>query len=147
MSDRQNDVLAAIDGALDDWTVSGDAMRWQPPEAERELPKRPVDRYTIRRQMADQADRYGQVFATVRDGEIDTVLDAPQVSIGPPLPTAPRLADLPGHRTVTVRLNISIRPLVESAGRAAESVRQLETALARIPASVRERNSHLAMTG
>lgn len=32
MSDRQNDVLAAIDGALDDWTVSGDAMRWQPPQ-------------------------------------------------------------------------------------------------------------------
>lgn len=32
MSDRQNHVLAAIDGALDDWTVSGDAMRWQPPE-------------------------------------------------------------------------------------------------------------------
>lgn len=32
MSDRQNDVLAAIDGALDDWTVSGDAMRWSPSE-------------------------------------------------------------------------------------------------------------------
>lgn len=47
MSDHQNDVLAAIDGALDDWTVSGDAMRWQPPE--RELPKRPVDRYTMGR--------------------------------------------------------------------------------------------------
>lgn len=36
MSDRQNDVLAAIDGALDDWTVSGDAMRWQPPGVERQ---------------------------------------------------------------------------------------------------------------
>lgn len=26
-------VLAAIDGALDDWSVSGDAMRWSPDPA------------------------------------------------------------------------------------------------------------------
>lgn len=31
MSDRQIDVLASIDGALDDWTEGDDAMRWQPP--------------------------------------------------------------------------------------------------------------------
>lgn len=53
MTDRMDDVLASIDAALDgaddDWTVSGDAMRWAPPEAERETPKRPVDRYTIGR--------------------------------------------------------------------------------------------------
>lgn len=28
--DRTDAVLAAIDGALDDWSVSGDAMRWTP---------------------------------------------------------------------------------------------------------------------
>lgn len=36
MSDRMDDVLAsidqALDGADDDWTVSGDAMRWRDPE-------------------------------------------------------------------------------------------------------------------
>jgi hypothetical protein len=114
MSDRQNDVLAAIDGALDDWTVSGDAMRWQPPGTERELPKRPVDRNTMGR------SSYHNPLAG---------------------------SDLPGDRTVTVRLNISIRPLVEAARRAEESVRQLEAALARVPASAREWNSHLAMAG
>lgn len=39
MSDdtRLNHVLDAIDGALDDWSVSGDAMRWSPdPEPERQ---------------------------------------------------------------------------------------------------------------
>lgn len=29
--DRVDHVIAAIDGALSDWSVSGDAMRWQPP--------------------------------------------------------------------------------------------------------------------
>ncbi len=35
MSDRTQHVIDAIDGALDDWDVSGDAMRWRPePEPE-----------------------------------------------------------------------------------------------------------------
>jgi hypothetical protein len=100
---RIDDLLAGMD---DDWAVSGDAMRWQPP-GERELPKRPVDRYTMGR-------------ASYHN---------------------------PRQRTVTVRLNFSVRPLIEAAARAEESVRQLEASLARIPASVRERNSHLAMAG
>lgn len=32
--DDTQHVLDLIDGALDDWEVSGDAMRWRPPEAE-----------------------------------------------------------------------------------------------------------------
>lgn len=52
MSDRIESVLAsidqALDGADDDWDVSGDAMRWTPPGQEPyNPPRRPVDRYTM----------------------------------------------------------------------------------------------------
>ncbi len=32
MTDRTSEVIEAIDGALSDWSTSGDAMRWVPPE-------------------------------------------------------------------------------------------------------------------
>lgn len=40
MTRTADEVLDAIDGALDDWAVSDDAMRWVPPE---ERPQRPDD--------------------------------------------------------------------------------------------------------
>jgi hypothetical protein len=80
MSDRQQEVLNAIDLALDgcdeDWTVSGDAMRWQPAEARHD---RSDERQMLRQRMADQAALYGGVTAIVRDAEIVEVLDGARV--------------------------------------------------------------------
>lgn len=33
------DIIEAIDGALDDWLVSDDAMRWTPPEQRQQSPR------------------------------------------------------------------------------------------------------------
>jgi hypothetical protein len=37
MDSSSNPVAAAIDGATGDWSMSGDAMRWSPELAEREI--------------------------------------------------------------------------------------------------------------
>lgn len=42
MTDRTSEVIEAIDGALSDWSTSGDAMRWVPPEGRTEPPVEPA---------------------------------------------------------------------------------------------------------
>lgn len=67
MSDRMDDVLAAIDGALDDWTVSGDAMRWQPPQEPTESRTSDAEKSLL---------QFGQVWANMARNFYGAVGDA-----------------------------------------------------------------------
>lgn len=39
--DKAPDIIDTIDGAIEDWTTSADAMRWRPPGAEEPAPPTP----------------------------------------------------------------------------------------------------------
>jgi hypothetical protein len=84
VSDRQNEILNAIDATLSGYTdsdpVSSDAMRWSPAESSH---NRTDERQVLRQQLADQAALYGQVTAIVRGGEIAEVLDGSRVEQHP----------------------------------------------------------------
>lgn len=102
MSDRMDDVLAAIDetlaGADDDWTVSGDAMRWTPPEQQEASDKSPT-------RVSWSPDVDNQAAPTA--AELGTGIDLTDQ-------IADAAASTDGTRTATYRMTIDLRPLQQS---------------------------------
>lgn len=111
--DRTQHVLDAIDGALEDWTVSGDAMRWtpEPPAVVHVAPGRPLVGGRPYAGPVTFVDNPVQL--TLVDNPVQRLLERSMWYWSPEL-------DAEQMRRTLERLGLTMQPVMEAAQRMAE---------------------------